>query len=273
MSRWSISELAQLRELYPKFGAKIAAEQLGRSINSVNVKANRIGLIRPHNTLDDTYFESIDSREKAYWLGFITADGYVENNSVKRKYSLGIELSSIDESHLHLFAKCLSSDAKITCRTRNLSKQGYDSCVDMSAIRVYSKSLVRSLAQYGVIPNKTDLLSQIPDINPEYIWDYIRGYFDGDGTFSYTNVTSTSGVRHQYGRIGFVCNSFDFLNDLKLIMERYGIVAHINADKSGWVLQIRKTESVKQFCSLIYNDQNCIKLDRKYQKYKDFYNV
>lgn len=56
-------------------------------------------------------FKNIDSVEKAYWLGFIAADGCVytrEKNSTIR-----IQLSVIDKTHLEKFRNFMNSDVKI----------------------------------------------------------------------------------------------------------------------------------------------------------------
>lgn len=43
-----------------------------------------------------TYFENIDTEEKAYWLGFLYADGYVNANEDK------IELCLAEKDFHHL---------------------------------------------------------------------------------------------------------------------------------------------------------------------------
>ncbi|NIQ14736.1 MAG: hypothetical protein GTO02_10155, partial [Candidatus Dadabacteria bacterium] len=50
------------------------------------------------------FFNDINSECKAYWLGFIAADGCVRIDKKGRKY-LRIDLSRKDESHLNLFLK------------------------------------------------------------------------------------------------------------------------------------------------------------------------
>ena len=58
--------------------------------------------IRKH-FFNENYFEVIDSEDKAYWLGFISADGCVAKSSKYNSYRLQIAISSIDSDHLNKF--------------------------------------------------------------------------------------------------------------------------------------------------------------------------
>lgn len=65
-----------------------------------------------HNRLkfDNSVFDSIDSDEKSYWLGFLYADGFVNgkyNNSVE------LSLSSIDIGHLYKYNQFLKNEGTI----------------------------------------------------------------------------------------------------------------------------------------------------------------
>ena len=51
-------------------------------------------------------FDNIDNPEKAYWLGFIVADGYLN----KEKRMLRIKLGDIDKHHLEKFINFLGGD-------------------------------------------------------------------------------------------------------------------------------------------------------------------
>jgi len=80
---------------------------------------------------DDTFFEEINTEEKAYWLGFLYADGYVR----KRKGSeLRLKLSTKDLSHLELF--------KNTIKSTNTIKNIEDKGVHCSYISIYSNKIV-----------------------------------------------------------------------------------------------------------------------------------
>ena len=271
INKWSNEEINILKELYPKLGAHETAVILNRSDNAVTVKATRLGIKAYHHTVKTNYFDTIDTADKAYWLGFITADGYVTYNPKHRSYTLGIELNADDKFHIEKFTNAIDSDAQITTRLRhNFVDKGYNTVYKMASVRIYSKYMVESLFKYGIIPNKTYILSSIK-IPDEYIWDYIRGYFDGDGTFSYTRKSCNDG-EHIYARIGFVCHEENFLKNLQQIFDKHNIKSHINRDRKWWTLQIRHSESVKLFCDLIYSEANT-KLDRKYEKYCKFYDI
>ena len=123
------------------------------------------------HTLNKNYFKNIDTEEKAYWLGFIAADGCVYKMS-KNAYRLQINLSAVDIGHLELFNDCIESDYIITQKKVNNS----DTCI----LKISSKEFTDNLINLGITPNKS-LIVQMPNISQDLIRHFIRGYFDGDG--------------------------------------------------------------------------------------------
>lgn len=111
------------------------------------------------------YFDKIDSEEKAYILGFIAADGYIDT----RNRSLNITLSNKDRCMLETIAEALDFTGNIREELRN-----------RITISFCSKAMVKDLSKYGVVQNKTSTVF-IPDIPEELIRHFLRGYFDGDG--------------------------------------------------------------------------------------------
>ena len=62
------------------------------------------------------FFNKIDTEEKAYWLGFLYADGCIVTRSKCKKVtpmSLELVLSSIDINHLYKFLNSLESNIEI----------------------------------------------------------------------------------------------------------------------------------------------------------------
>jgi hypothetical protein len=70
------------------------------------------GKSRRKYTVDLTYFETIDSPDKAYFLGFIAADGCVRK-PLHGPMALVIKVSSKDEEVLVKFLKHLKSDRPV----------------------------------------------------------------------------------------------------------------------------------------------------------------
>lgn len=261
-----------MREKYPVMDTNELATLLGRSRNSVVIKANRIGIQKPKHAQNDSYFECIDDSTTAYWIGFITADGYVNNSQAYRNYELGIELSTKDEAHLKRFLEDISSNSKVSRRTKSSFKnKGYDKSYEESVARIYSKQIVESLSKYGIVQNKTYSI-KFPDNVPElYIWDYVRGFFDGDGSVFVKNVESTNGTIHQYLNVNFTSHSKEFLEGLKNTLFNYDINSTIYKDGNNYQLYIRKQEDILSFFNLIYHKENIRKLDRKHIIFVNYY--
>lgn len=133
---------------------------------------------------DNTIFDSIDTEEKAYWLGFIFADGCVAKQKAKRNYAITIGLAIQDINHLYKFnhfVKYIKNNMKIIkAKPSNIAKNVQDKCV----FSVSNKHLWETLNPYGCTPQKS-LTLEFPDKNifksVDLIRHFIRGYIDGDG--------------------------------------------------------------------------------------------
>ena len=147
-------------------------------------------------------FSEIDTQEKAYWLGFIMADGCVMSND--RRKCLTISLKESDASHLHKFKLFARS-------THPLKKTVHHNPERVSvAIVLHSKKLVEDLKKWEVTPRKTFTI-KLPDIPDKLFRHFLRGYFDGDGCW-------VDSVRKDGARVyswSITCGSKGFLENLQ----------------------------------------------------------
>lgn len=135
--------------------------------------------IKKKYELDCDFFAKIDTEEKAYWLGFIMADGCISTSNKKCPNSrLDIVLNENDNQHLNKVKKALQSTAPIENKVVH-DKRGFST--NSSRIRFSSVVLCRDLIKWGVVPQKTGK-EIMPDIENDLLRHFIRGFFDGDGT-------------------------------------------------------------------------------------------
>lgn len=121
---------------------------------------------------NEKYFENIDSKRKAYWLGLLLADGSISKN---RKGTPRMKLSLKHEDSL--FLQNFLDD--IEAHT-NLQRNG-----ETTGVEITSKKIVEDLKKHGINSSKTET-STIPDINSKYYNSFLRGMIDGDGHVSKT---------------------------------------------------------------------------------------
>ncbi|MDD3668196.1 MAG: hypothetical protein PHY75_05510 [Bacteroidales bacterium] len=120
--------------------------------------------------LDENYFVEINSNEKAYWLGFLAADGYINKNE------LVLELQESDMEHLIKFGNAISQGLNVRKIIHHHKEK------DFIHYRVSFRSgrTVENLNKQGVFQNKSLSLSP-PNLKKQYIPYWILGYMDGDG--------------------------------------------------------------------------------------------
>lgn len=200
--------------------------------------------------LNESFLEKIDNSEKAYWIGFIYADGHVD--SVKN--SLTIALCAKDVSHLYKINKSFSSNCKIETRIR---KKGYKDNSSYVRLTFNSKKLTQRLLEIGFSKPK-NLSLIIKNIPATYLPDFVRGVIDGDGCFS----RSSSRKNIEFNVVIDVNHAEEFQ---KLLINLIGLnLTKIDKTRSKFVNRVRYSGNVniKKMYSKIYY-KNCLCLDRK----------
>lgn len=212
---------------------------------------------------DDNFFNNIDTREKAYWLGFMYADGFLSGTK-----NVGMNLSSIDRDHIEKFKNSISATYPIN---EYHVTSGYKVGSAYSRIIVNSEKMHNDLISHGCVRNKTDIL-KAPSIDSIFYADFIRGYIDGDGSIivsyrknhkSLKPTTIDSKVK--------VLGTDDILFFIKKFIEDNGI-ATINkfykrkSDHIVSSLELAGNRQVFNFLNLLYDNTDLF-LSRKHDKY------
>ena len=168
--------------------------------------------------LNIDYFKNIDSKEKAYWLGFIYADGSVKNNT------LIVQIK--DYNHLESFRNAIAFDGPI----KVVHGSGYNPDAIHYRLNVCRKEFVQPILDLG----RYNSSMVFPDIPDELIKSFIVGYFDGDGSvWIAKNSSIIKGARYTYEKIGFsIIGDFS----ISLLISNYlisiGITNRIKNSKS-----------------------------------------
>lgn len=132
---------------------------------------------------DRNIFDVIDNQEKAYWLGFIVADGYLNTS----KNMLRIKLGERDQGHLIKFIKFIGGDINML-KTEVHGITGNN----VMYVSLYSKEITSALLKLGIRQAKSGE-ETVCDIEDQYHKSFIRGIWDGDG-FIRENLTGVGVV-------------------------------------------------------------------------------
>jgi hypothetical protein len=155
---WTQDELNYMKENYLIKTNQEIADILRRTRKAIEMKAIRLGLKKPEKRhYDKTVFENIDSEHKAYWLGFIAADGTINFDEISHNYEISLELKSTDDNHIKKFIKFLKTDADVQYRTRY--SKSIDCTTNTAFVRIYSKKIVEDLMDKNIKPKKLLILN------------------------------------------------------------------------------------------------------------------
>lgn len=210
--------------------------------------------------IDEHYFDSIDTEEKAYILGFIASDG----NVTWKPYNLKIEINDDDIDVLTKIASAMNYDYtplkySYVCKY----KDGSQAVSHTVRLNITNKTLVRSLAKYGIVPAKSNVLDMdLEQIPEDYIRHFIRGYWDGDGHIDITHGIHLS-VVSTFMMIG------SFILHLEKVIPNFAYTLHYrNKDNlMNETMYINRKAVCMDLLSYLYEDSN-IYMDRKYKQYE-----
>lgn len=223
-----------------------AAEQLHLDRQTVTKWGKEAGLtftVSDKKPINSIVFNKVDTEEKAYWLGFFYADGYVSDDN---HIEIGLKLS--DEEHLNKLVSFLSFGGKIY-------KDSY-------RVRLCFKDMQigNDLKHLGCIPRKS-LVLQFPTEKqvPTYLLNhFIRGYYDGDGCI-------LDPAKYAFGMS--LIGTKNFLNGVlnHLFLNSPNIIKNSKSSESVFQIQLHGKKS-RLFLKEIYTDST-VYLKRKHDRY------
>jgi hypothetical protein len=211
--------------------------------------------------VDENYFKIIDTQDKAYWLGFLYADGSVGNKHI------GLKLSIKDYNHIIKFSDCLKSTYVIN---KIINKNGFGIGNECCQIKIYNKSMVNDLINLGCIKNKSKTLMFPKEYFKECLMrHFIRGYFDGDGSIYYSIEKKYKYLKPVVSFTG----TLDVLQNIKnILVPNSNINVRKYKDKDIYDLKIGGLNYIKDIYKYFYNDSEMY-LDRKKEKFEEIFKL
>jgi len=223
--------------------------------HQVYYRLEKAGVERRSNKLNSrkyivnhSFFKNIDCEVKAYWLGFLYADGAVLLNADGSR-QVKIDLTRTDFTHLQNFVLDLESTYPVRFLEQDTS---YKKNTKYARLCISSEEMVQDLINLGCGANKTFKLSK-PPIQEQFYRHFIRGYVDGDGSIS-IHKTTLDGYRLK------ICGTHELLSWIQDILPRKGGIYPM---KSIYSLETHADNIV-----WLYEDSTR-SLERKFKRYED----
>lgn len=209
-------------------------------------------------------FQTIDTEAKAYFLGFLYADGCLCDKNIYEKH-IRLSLTDkqiIDDLYIHFpfFNKEIFDFSKYN-----------KNCQVQYRLRKTCKEMFKDLKTHGLIERKSyenKIYLHIPKIDESLIRHFLRGYFDGDGSI---NISKN---RPNGRRIEFCSVSEELIKEVHAHLkskniEFYKIRTKKNSDQLLYTMEATKTEIVLRFYEYLYKDAT-IYLVRKWEKFQNY---
>lgn len=215
----------------------VSGRSVARVLSETSINTKR----RNRYSLNENYFDIIDSTKKAYLLGLMAADGC----ATKHNY---IAFESIDRELTELLSNEIQYSGEIRIIKPGVYKSHY-------RINFSSQRLASALNKYGVVTGRMSTGNYYFPEKLEYLAAYILGYFDGDGC-AYANKGRSGGL---------VCivGAWEFSYELVRILAMGSVQEHQLKKVYYW--RIFSYEHIEAFYKFVYREPN-LGLQRKKQK-------
>lgn len=279
MSKESACKKSNLKvELFDKeLVIRLALQEYLESNASISFVSNKYGINRKSierrlkelgistkkvlNCYQDA-FDIINTEEKAYWLGFMYADGYVCTNT----FTVGFSLSLKDEKCVRAFTDFMKFNGGYniyqTTKFNSKEKKGY-----MCSTVITNEYLWNSLVKKGVVPHKS-LILEFPKKewfdNESLIYHFLRGYCDGGGTLGvYPHSKTNPRMEESLMFVG----TKQFLEGAQKYLGKGFLMQKPNCSDKTWRLSY-STQKANNAAKLMY-DNATIYLERKKKIYDE----
>lgn len=223
----------------------------------------RTGVGRRKYSLNEHYFDEIDTPIKAYILGFFYADG----SNFPPKQTISMSLQEEDKDILERIRNEMGSEHELEFLDySNKHDFGY-SYKNQYRLLLFSAHMCKILSEKGMIQNKS-LTLEFPEWLDESLYShFIRGYYDGDGCVHFSERYKNS--------ILTITSTEKFCLKIKEYIEKTLPINTYIVDASSHngitrVFGISGANQIKTFLDWLYKDAD-IYLERKHQKYINKY--
>jgi hypothetical protein len=135
-----------------------------------------------HPNLKVNYFEKIDTKEKAYWLGWLFAEAWLSQHpQQKNSYEIGVGCKVADIRLLYKFANAIGFNIKFKQIKNYIDKNNNEK--DFISIRFLNKEFAYWLQSRGFITGSSKSGNiNLPKLNSRELYlSFLLGFFDGDG--------------------------------------------------------------------------------------------
>lgn len=236
--------LNQLKEILKNHGYKL------RNRHEAIIAANKgRNLLKNQN-----YFQN-ESENMAWLMGFLAADGCIE----KDRNVIKLSLSTVDKEILEKIRKEIQLDSPVKDYQ---TSQGYN----VSKLQWSSEQHKKDLAFYGIIPQKTFKLLPPYRLNEKFWKDYIRGFWDGDGSITLLENNYNS---LEWQLVSGTKEILDFI--INYFYEEYSIpkvqIHSINRSGKDLFTILYSTTASRKIYEIFYENPDCLTLQRKKDKY------
>lgn len=158
-------------------------------------------------TLNENYFEKIDTERKAYWLGLLHADGHYGNDKFN---NISISLMEEDKYILLDFMKDIDFSGKLR-KAKNSG--GYYTENEQYVLNFSSKKMCSDIRKLYMRSGEDKTKKILPNIPEEFVRHFVRGFFDGDGSISISKNREQNRIRTRY--VFSIIGEPSFLDELR----------------------------------------------------------
>lgn len=202
---------------------------------------------RQKHFYNDRSFQEINTTDRAYWLGFLYADGGLCGRT------LHLTLGAVDKDHLLKFADFLS--------LKN-PPLDYRKSTNVWRLQLTSKNLLNDLISHGCVRRKTFIL-ETPKLNADLYRHFYRGYIDGDGWYTKQRRKNRNTDSIMIGCSGA---SFKFMQDFFTWMQmslQKNVGSFFERKNKLWQFSFEGKDTVAKISQLLYKNATTY-LERKY---------
>lgn len=200
-------------------------------------------------------FNKIDTKEKAYIIGYTLADGYISKNEQSIEFGCAINDKEIlDFICKYIGAGKVREDKTLIKETRHFPKARY--CIG-------NKDIFTDFLKH--CSSKDD--KHVPIVSKELRRYIVQGFFDGDGCITWGRRKDRNRIWH---KISFTGQLKVLTGIQNILLDDCGISTKIRpkGNENCFVLEFANKKDVLKFCNYIYPDDSFIILHRKYEKYQ-----